>query len=403
MDPETEVTPPSAPFVVQQAAEWLPARVVLVCEPRQETLFAILHAEAASFLYPFALHQGREEHRAFRQCLASFGMRVLDLRAVLCAADANALRAWARAAVRIHYDEPLPEPLRAETERQLDAALAHLDTASLVDVLFLRPTLHVTRADGDAARWSRVQVRFDVQPAHSAYYTRDPLITTARGCVITRLDQDDRLAENDLAEYALRTLGVTPIYRVQSPGTLEGGDFIPCGDFVLQGQGLFTNADGVRQCLEARVYGYVEVAVVEDPRGSLDEMHLDTYFAMLDRDLALCLETRMHGADEPAVHVYQPEGTRDQFRYVLTRSVLFSRYLEEKGIHVIPVSKEEQLRFGINGFTVAPRQWIGVRHAGADLHARLRAAGVTVHEVDYEALAGGYGGLHCSTQALLRG
>ncbi|MCS7087634.1 MAG: arginine deiminase family protein [Thermoflexales bacterium] len=391
-----------APFVAQQAAEWLPARVVLVCEPRIETLFALLHTEAASFLYPFALREGQAEHRAFRQLMEALGVQVIDVREVLCSADPNLLRAWARAAVNVSFAEEVSPALRAEATQQVTSAIAQLDAETLADLILLRPTLHLEPAQGSDARWSRLRARFGVRPAHSAYYVRDPIITTARGCVITRLDQEDRAAENDIAEHVLQGLGITPIFRVQPPGTLEGGDFIPCGDFVLQGQGLFTNAEGVKQCLEARVYGYVEVAVVEDPRSALDEMHLDTYFAMLDRDLALCLETRLHGADEPAVHIYQPEGTPDQFRYVLTRSTLFSRYLEEKGIKVIPVSKEEQQCFGINGLTLAPKQWVGVRHAGAALHMRLRSAGVTVHETAYAALAGGYGGLHCSTQVLLR-
>ncbi len=221
--------------------------------------------------------------------------------------------------------------------------------------------------------------------------------------MITNLQHAGRQVENVIAEHVLEALGVSPIYRVQSPGCLEGGDFIPCGDFVLQGQGLLTNAEGIRQCLEHRVYGFVEVAVVEDPRCQMDEMHLDTYFAMLDHDLAVCCETRLGGAEEPVVHVYLPEGTPSDFRYVLTRSTLFSRYLQEKGVHVIPFSKHEQERFAANGLLVGPRDLILPDCVGAGFVARLQAASVTTRLIPFDALIGGYGGLHCASQVLTRG
>ncbi len=221
------------------------------------------------------------------------------------------------------------------------------------------------------------------------------------GAVYLRLAE--RAAENDIAAHVLESLGVTPLYRVQPPGTLEGGDFIPCGDFVLQGQGLLTNEEGIRQCLEQRVYGYVEVAVVEDPRMDMDEMHLDTYFAVLDRDLAACVESRLDGDEEPTVKIYQPQGSPADYTYVLTRTTLFSRYLREKGIHVIPLSKAEQRDFAANGLLLAPRRLIAVTRAGDAFLERLSAAGVNVQALAFDALTGGYGGPHCSTQVLVRG
>lgn len=390
------------PFTPSQPAEWLPARVVLMCEPGIETLFAILQPGAANFLFPFSLAQGREEHRAYRRALEACGARVIDYREALAQATRSRLMQWAHQAVMLEYDAALTSDDRDDAARQLDAALAALDTGSLVDVILLRPTIRVARSAASLDPTTRFEVQFTLTPP-SPYYTRDPLITTREGVVVTRLKLDKRASENDIAAYVLESLGITPIYRVQPPGTLEGGDFIPCGDFVLQGQGLLTNEDGVRQCLEHRVYGYVEVAVVEDPRMDMDEMHLDTYFAMLDRDLAMCVESRLSGDEEPVVKVYAPQGTPDDYTYVLTRTTLFSRYLQEKGIHVIPFSKAEQLDFVANGLLVGPRQLIGVTRAGEPFARRLRAAGVDVQAIAFDALTGGYGGPHCSTQVLVRG
>ncbi|BCX04701.1 MAG: arginine deiminase [Candidatus Roseilinea sp.] len=389
-------------FAPSQPAEWLPARVVLMCEPGIETLFAILQPDAANFLFPFSLAQGREEHRAYRRLVESYGVRVIDYREALMHAEHSRLAQWARKAVTLEYDAALTNDERDDAARQLDAALAALDAGSLVDVILLRPAIRVARSAAGLDPTTRFEARFTLTPP-SPYYTRDPLITTREGVVVTRLKLDKRAPENDIAAYVLESLGITPRYRVQPPGTLEGGDFIPCGDFVLQGQGLLTNDDGVRQCLEHRVYGYVEVAVVEDPRRAMDEMHLDTYFAMLDRDLAVCVASRLSGDEEPAVRVYTPQGAPDDYTYVLTRTTLFSRYLREKGIHVIPFSKAEQLDFAANGLLVGPRRLIGVTRAGEPFAQRLRAAGVDVQTIAFDALSGGYGGPHCSTQVLVRG
>jgi arginine deiminase len=391
---------PLSSFVPRQPAEWMPARVVLLCEPDAETLFSILHTSAANFLRPFSLAKARDEHRAYRHLLETHGAHVIDLRALLAQADRAALIAWARQATALDFDPALRAEERAEVQAQLEAGLQMLDADSLVDVLMLRPTLHVAHSADALDPTTRYSTRFSLAPL-SPHYVRDTLMTTSAGVVITRLKLASRSAENELAAYALEVLGIQPIYRVQPPGTLEGGDFIPCGDFVFQGQGLLTNEEGVRQCLEHGVYGHVEVAVVETPAQGMDEMHLDTYFAMLDRDLAICLDDRLAGDAEPAVRVYLPQGTRT-VTYTLARTVLFSRYLAEKGIQVIPISKAEQALFAANVLTIGPRKVIAAKQAGAAFFQRLRGFGVDVYPVDFEALSGGYGGPHCASQVLLR-
>jgi len=396
-----------------QSAEWLPARLVLMCEPRIETLFSILQTDSTNFLFPFSLAQAQAEHRAYRAALETRGIRVIDYREALMglsperdgsgdeAARAR-LERWARAAVNFDFAEALPAEDRLHIQQQLEAALAALDAPSLVDVMLLRPTLHVTLSADAVDPTTRYTTRFVLAPA-SPYYTRDPLMTTRAGVVVTKLRLEKRAPENDLAAHVLESLGITPLYRVTGDGTLEGGDFIPCGDFVLQGQGLLSNAEGVRQCLEQRVYGRVEVGVVRDGRLNMDEMHLDTYFAMLDHNLAACVDTRLGGSEQPVVDVYVPEDGAHDYRYVRAHSLPFSSYLTQKGIHVIPFSKTQQDNFAANGLLTAPRQLIGVTRAGKPFEDQLRAAGVQTEFISFDALTGGYGGPHCSSQVLHRG
>lgn len=394
----------TAQFAPAQAAEWGRARVALLCEPGLETLFDILQPHAANFLRPFALEQGQRQHRAFRRCLTEQGVQVIDLRQALAhGADSDAeargrLESWARASVRLETED-LPAAEAARSADMLRHAIRALDAAALVELILLRPILRVSLNPAGLDPTTRLLARYEVS-GRSAYYLRDPLITTAAGCVIGRLRLEQRRAENDVAEYALRQLGIRPLYRVQAPGLLEGGDFLPAGDFVLQGQGLLTNAEGIRQCLEQGVYGQVEVAVVKDPLAGMEEMHLDTYFALLGPRLCALAAERMAPPAEPEVDVYQPHAASGRYR--LARTLPFTHYLAEKGLAILPFARAEQQDFAPNGLLLDAQRWLGVRQGGDDFARRLGQQGLTVTLLDYDALTGGYGGLHCSSQILLR-
>lgn len=390
-----------------QAAEWLPARTVLLCAPGAETLFALLDTQTANFQRPFPLERARAEHRAYRATLEAHGVEVIDLREALirhCDRDTPALdrlRGWARQSVSFDFDPQIPEAERAPVRERTEAAVRVLDPGSLADLILLRPKLHVRREPQAPDPARRHATHFEVEPASNAYYTRDPMITTAAGCVIGRLRLGPRYVENEIIEHVLTQLGVVPLYRVREPGHLEGGDFFPCGDFCLQGQGLLTDEEGVRQCLEHRVYGFVEVGVVRDPRCRMDEMHLDTYFTVFARDLCALCDNRV-GDLEPEVDVWVPEGTPDQFRYRLDRTVPFRRYLAEKGFTIIPFSKADQRAYAPNGLVIRERHFIGVRGVGEPYARELARHGVAVQWLEFDALTGGYGGPHCSSQALYR-
>jgi len=393
---------------VSQAAEWLPVRTVLLCEPGIETLFALLEIHSANFLRPFSPARARQEHRAFRRALEAAGARVIDLREALAwhaGDDPDALtrlRAWAQESVRYEFDVAVKGADRDLLRENLRRAIEVFEPATLADLILLRPRLTIRPNPNVLDPTSRFLSRFEVLPANNAYYMRDPLITTRLGCVIGRLRLDVRRVENDVAEYALRQLGIAPLYRVQAPGFLEGGDFMPAGDFVLQGQGLLSDEDGVGQLLERRVYGYVEVAVVKDRRSQMDEMHLDTYFSLLGPDLCAVCEDRAGKDQQPEVDVYRPQGPPDRFVYRKVKTCGFLDYLAGKGLRVLFFSKEEQENFAPNGLLTAPYRFIGVRQAGEAYEGRLQSRGVQTVFLDFAALTGGYGGPHCSSQVIYR-
>ena len=391
-----------------QRAEWLPAQVALVCEPSVETLFALLETQSANFKVPFSMEKAISEHRVFRVALESFGVKVYDLREALtlgCAVPGPALerlRGWARKAVRHIFDPRLSiDDLRA-VQSAFRTSLKSMDPSTLAQLILLRPSLFVAPNPETLDPASRFVTRFEVNPAYNAYSVRDPMITTAAGCVIGRLKSQARQIENDIAEHALNQFGILPLWRVQAPGHLEGGDFLPCGDFVLQGQGLLSNAEGVRQCLENRVYGYVEVAVVIDPRATIDEMRLDAYFTLLDKNLCAICEDRT-GLQEPVVNVYHPEGTAESFFYRKRETMHFKEYLRDKGFRILQFSKGEQEEYASKGLMVSPTHILGVKGTGNGFEETLKSEGVRMERLEFEALGGSYGGPRRSCQILLRG
>jgi arginine deiminase len=379
----------------------------MLCEPRTETMLGLLAISGQNFPRPFGLEDAQAEHRRFRTALESRGIRVLDLREALTlsfrASDKVREIIWNKVAQTIdfRFDDGIDDGSRERVVRDAAVAIEGMPPDALADLLILRPSVTIARNPDALDESTAFVARYALKPATNAYYMRDPLITTAAGCTIGRLRLAVRQAENDIAEFALGAIGVEPICRVRDPGTLEGGDFIPCGDFALQGQGLLTNADGVAQCLSARAYGRVEVAVVRDERAQMDEMHLDSYLAVFDRDLCALCDDRT-GANDPLVDVYVPVGGAD-YSYNLARTIRLRAYLESKGMRTLGFSAKQRDGFAANGLLVGPRRYICPAQSGHAWIETLRDAGVELEILDFAQLTGGYGGPHCSSQVLVRG
>lgn len=402
------------PLKPVQASEWGRARVVLLCQPDIETLFGILETNSANFINPFDLAKAKAEHLAYRQELEQGGALVIDLREAMvfgCLDEQGnvlenertaRLRERAYDLLTYEFDPAITPEDRKFLEHNKRLTINTFHPSVLADIILLRPTVHIRYNPNALDPTSRYLSNFRVDPANNQYFMRDPLITTGVGIVIGNFSLDVRKVENDNVEFALGQLGIQPIYRVQAPGRLEGGDFIPAGDFVFQGQGLLSDADGVGQLLEHRVYGYVEVAVVRDPRSEMDEMHLDTYFNLLSRHQAVLCEDRIGGDQEPVADIYQPQGTPEAFKYEKVKSLPFTQYLQEKEISYLPFSKEEQDNFAPNYLLTQTNQLIGVSRAGEAFIKRVRDEGAKAKFLDFTALTGGYGGPHCMSQVIVR-
>jgi dimethylargininase len=131
-----------------------------------------------------------------------------------------------------------------------------------VDVQAAREQWAAYTAALEAAGWETVEVT-PAGDCPDAVFVEDALVLHDGIAVLTRPGAASRLAELPGAEQAVRDLGY-PVERIETPGTLDGGDVLRVGDTVYVGTGGRSNAAGaaqLRRLLEPRGAAVIEVPV----------------------------------------------------------------------------------------------------------------------------------------------
>jgi arginine deiminase len=211
-------------------------------------------------------------------------------------------------------------------------------------------------------------------------YTHDPLVMSERGAILCNMGKDARRPEADAFADYLTGVGIPMLGRIESPGTLEGGDVCWLDRRTLAvGEGYRTNAEGIGQ-LRALLGDLVdEVIPVPLPHwnGPDECLHLLSFISPVDHDLAVVYSRLM--------------------------PVPFRQWLLGRGIRFVEVPDAEYDSFACNVLAVAPRKVIML--AGNPItQARLEAAGVEVHTFEGQDLCiKGGGGPTCLTRPVLRG
>ena len=400
-------------------AEWDLPTDVLVHTPGDELFMGVIHPEAALFERAFDVEGAAAEHRAYISLLRRNGARVYTVVETLLAgtvdergralpgADLDALRGFAKGFITIDASA-LPADQQAEQAAYLDETLAALHPRELVQIILNCPTVHLRPSLVPNTRYA---ASYELNPVMNLYFCRDQQITTARGVVVGRMNSEQRAVETLIMGFVLRKLGIEPIYEVTGEGRLEGGDFLPAGDTAFIGQGLRTNAEGVRQLLEHQVFGVPRVVVVKEPWHNQDQMHLDTYFNILSPSSAVLVAERMDIRDaagdvtQPArpdrrckIDVYELRSGR--YEPTMEDGDLQTFLEQEMAFRLIPVSNEDQLDYGINFLCVGPSRILGIDGVSDAYKAALK--GVRATWMDFGNLTGGYGAAHCCVQVLHR-
>ena len=386
--------------MVYPQAEWAKAGDILMHTPGQELFNGIIHPTAGLFENYFDVDKAAEEHAGYIKMLEGNGIRVHRVSDILSEVGIDSLRALA-ASVLVYDISSIENESEEATEEYGQDVLSKMSRADLIRCILLQPVVKLSRTDNNTG----YEAQYIQNPLMNLYFTRDQSITTPRGHIICNMNSSQRAPETRIINLCYEHLGLKPIFRVEGEGKLEGGDYIPAGTISLIGCGMRTNDEGIRQLLEADAFGHDTVVVVRDHKFWQMQMHLDTHFNIIDRNLCTMVRSRLEA--KPG----QPEfNTCDiwvrkpgKVKYSLwKKDKPFVEYIKSRGFTIIPIDYDDEMHYANNFLTIAPRHIMAVGGQSEELQQRFRDAGVTVEWIPLESLIDGYGAAHCMTQVLQR-
>lgn len=395
------------------------ARLVVVCEPLGvNNLMGALHPHGALYEKPVNIEKAAEQHAAFRNAIRDTGAVCVTVKDVLeygCDRSERARLDLERLAMRsLRYElDPDTDPRTlSETERHFVSedykveAVEAMSTQQLVDVIFSRPTVDIRRSFRDTG----FTARYRFEPLTNVLFTRDQQIVTGKGVVMARMRSDQRVHEVELMQFVWGKLGIVPVGQIVAPGYLEGGDFIAAGDVALIGVGLRSNEEAVRQLCEQDLLGHRRVAVVKDNfEQHQDRMHLDCICSLLSANCVLLAEDvigescpKRRLVDEYELVEDELDGDEGWGRYRCVKSnVELGAYFEHHGYNVIPVPREEQLKYACNCLNLGGGSPVlSCHHLSAKRLAKDSRFDGDVRFVAFEEVTAMYGSLHCCSQVL---
>jgi arginine deiminase len=285
------------------------------------------------------------------------------------------------------------------TEEYRLYVIGEMSRADLIRCILLRPTVSLYKSDLNTG----FEAVYTHSPLMNLYFTRDQSITTPRGHVISFMNSTQRAYETEIISLCYEQLGVKPILSITGEGRLEGGDYLRGGTISYIGCGMRTNIEAIRQIMEADAFGHDTIAVVNDHKWWQMQMHLDTYFNIIDKDLCTLVESRYYAKEGDPEWVTVDLYTRKngEKEYKLTRKdVSFIEFLKERGVTIIPISQKDELHYANNFLTVGPRHILAVGNQSKELQESLDKHGVKVEWIPLETLIKGYGAAHCMTQVI---
>ena len=210
-------------------------------------------------------------------------------------------------------------------------------------------------------------------------YCRDASIATDKGIIICRMGKAGRINEPLAAEKIYKKVGIPILGKIETPGTVEGGDVAWLDQKTLAiGRTYRTNQEGIRQMRVLLAPAGVEVIEVQLPhyKGPSDVFHLMSIFSPVDKDLAV---------------VYSP-----------LMPIVFREELMKRGYQLIEVPEEEFDSMGCNVLATAPRTCVMVKGNNVTKQ-RLQQAGCTVLEYEGQEISyKGGGGPTCLTRPMWR-
>lgn len=381
-------------------AEWSKAGDILMHTPGQELFNGIIHPLAGLFENYFDVDKAAEEHRGYISMLEKNGIRVHTVIGILNEVGIDSLRTLA-ANVLTYDTSNIPDKNPEEVEAYRQEMLSKMSRNDLIRCILLQPTVKLSETDNNTG----YEAQYLQNPLMNLYFTRDQSITTPRGQVICNMNSTQRAPETNIITLCYEHLGLKPILRIEGDGRLEGGDYIPAGNVSFIGCGMRTNDEGIRQLMEADAFGHDTIVVVRDHKLWQMQMHLDTYFNIIDNNLCTMVKSRLEASPgDPEfntcnIWVRKP-GNKSYWLW--KQDLPFVDYIKSRGFEIIPIDYDDEMHYANNFLTIAPRHIMAVGGQSEELQQRFREARVTVEWIPLENLICGYGAAHCMTQVIHR-
>ena len=219
-------------------------------------------------------------------------------------------------------------------------------------------------------------------------YMHDIAVVTSKGAILSKMAFEGRLREEIVVAEALESLGVPTLFAAEGDEEFEGC-LVLSPDTILVAHTERHTRSAIERFIAVALRHFSEVLYVDIPKARRF-MHPDM---ILNR------------ASESVALAYLP-AFLDVHRYTATsvEPVADIRdFLARRGVEVVPISDEEQQRWGTSFVPLEPGRIVHYDIALAEAtKARLAQLGVEVIEFHPEALLAGGGSLRCLTMRLWR-
>ena len=210
-------------------------------------------------------------------------------------------------------------------------------------------------------------------------YTHDPCTMTNNGLIVCNMGKLERCTEPDHLKRFFQSINIPIIGKIESPGTLEGGDIVWINKHtVAVGEGYRSNSEGINQFKKLLGKQAKEIIPVALPHweGPNDCLHLMSNLSPIDENLFLV--------------------------YSRLLPVSFIKYLLDYKIKLIEVPDEEYYSMGCNVLAMGKGKVI-MLEGNPITQKRLEAEGVEVKTYNGSEISiKGAGGPTCLTRPFLR-